>query len=178
MASEYGEDLWIEQNVTLPAHGFYLDLGCAWPGMYSNTEFLRKRGWPGLAVDGNPAYADNWRGVERFLCAVIGDGEPLRFLCHDAPDLSRVSPEGAVRLSTPLRQIVETLPPIDFISCDLEGHEFDALSTFDFGKHRPKVIISECSTYGIGEDFRVCDLLAELGYRIAHKTVANHVFTI
>ncbi len=178
MASEYGEDLWIEQNVVLLANGFYLDLGCAWPSMYSNTEFLRKRGWKGLAVDGNPVYARDWEGVDKFLCAVVGNGEPINFLCHDAPDLSRISADGPIRLSTPLSEITEPLTAIDFISCDLEGHEFDVLSTFDWDKHKPKVVISEYSTYGIGEDFRVKEMLLGMGYTLGHATVANYVFTI
>lgn len=179
MSSEYGEDVWIMDNLILPEHGFYLDLGCAWPGHNSNTEFLRKLGWDGMAIDGNPAYAKDWKGVADFRCAVLGRGtEAVNFLCHDAPDLSRVSREGTIRLTTPLWAFQEALPPIDFISCDLEGHEYEALSGFNWNGPRPQVIISEYDTHGIGEDFRVAEMLRELGYSIVHQTRANLIFKI
>ena len=58
--SEYGEDRWIAENLKLPDRGFYVDVGCAVPGSGSNTAFLRDRGWGGLVIDANPAYAALW----------------------------------------------------------------------------------------------------------------------
>lgn len=191
MGSEYGEDLWVMQHIKLPDSGFYLDLGCAWPEQYSNTAFLRKRGWRGLCVDANPLYAQDWKGVETFVCAVIGDGTQVRFKYEDAPDLSRVtydwvkkdkeipdSKEGIYMQSTSLRSLIEECPKIDFISCDLEGHEMAALSNFPWSEQLPKCIVSEFSTHNIGEDFRVRDMLLEIGYVERHRTVANIIFEL
>jgi hypothetical protein len=177
MPSERQEDEWCLRNVILPEHGFYLDLGCAWPVQNSNTAFLRRCGWRGLCVDGNPIYAPFWKGVETFVCAVIGDGNPVLFETDGAPDLSRIG-SGTLMPTIRLDALVGNLPPIDFISCDLEGQEFAALSTLDWTKHRPKVIVSEWNTHGIGADDRVCEMLIGLGYKSAYQNEANQIFTL
>lgn len=174
MPSEYGEDIWIEENLNLPDKGFYLDLGCAWTVLYSNTHFLRERGWKGLAIDGNPDYAPDWIGVEEFRNLVIGSGDTVPWLKMPNPDLSRVSRDGVPVVTTRLDEL--ELPTIDFISCDLEGQEYNSMVTLDWKNQRPGVIISEYNTLGIGEDFRVKSLLESMGYREVHRTVANIVY--
>jgi hypothetical protein len=176
MGSEFSEDLWIIQNVKLPDNGFYVDLGCAWPEQYSNTAFLRKRGWRGLCVDGNPIYAPKWKDVEEFTCAIIGDGNPALFEANGVPELSRVG-SGQIVPTIRLCDLLSNQTRVDVLSCDLEGHEFEALRTFDWQKFRPQVVISEYNTYGIGEDFRVRDMLLELGYAVRHQTKANLIYT-
>lgn len=175
--SEYGEDQWIEAHVHMPHGGFYVDLGCAWPHINSNTAFLRRRGWRGLAVDGNPAYAHDWVGVEKFVHAVIGDGGEVLFELNPNPDLSRVGSGQAIQ-TVRLDSLLEGIERIDFLSVDLEGQEFAALQTLDWSKHQPPVIIAEYNTHGIGEDFRVRDMLIEKGYRAAHQTIANLVYLL
>lgn len=177
MGSERSEDLWIMRHIQLPKDGFYLDLGCAWPEQYSNTAFLRKRGWSGLCVDANPRYALDWKGVEKFVCCVIGDGTDKEFHYSPAPDLSRFG-SGNIVPTVRLDDLVRDIPKIDFISCDLEGYEFDALSQFPWKKHLPKVVISEYNTHGIGEDFRVRDMLLSFGYRLVNQNQANMIFTL
>lgn len=171
------EDKWIAENIQLPEHGYYLDLGCAWPKQYSNTAFLRDRGWSGLAIDGNNHYAPYWHGIAPFMHAVIGDGNPVQFESNGVPELSRVGSGPTVPTYT-LENLIVGSPEIDFLSCDLEGHEFAALSTLDWTKHRPKVVISEFSTHGLGEDFRVRDMLVALGYTVRLVNEANIVFTL
>lgn len=177
MGSEYGDDLWIMANIDLPSEGFYLDLGCAWPEQYSNTAFLRKRGWRGLCVDANPIYAPDWKGVEKFVCAVAGDGNPMWFEYNDAPDLSRESGNGILLPTIRLDYLLKGFPKVDVLSCDLEGNEFKALKTLGWDAQRPKVIISEHSTFGLpSPDTRVRELLLPFGYRIVHTNEANDIF--
>lgn len=178
MGSEYGCDLWIMQHIKLPENGFYLDLGCAWPEHFSNTAFLRKRGWRGLCVDASPLYAQDWKGVETFICAVIGNGSPVGFEFADAPDLSRVKKDGITMPTLRLDDLLGGWPKVDVVSLDLEGSEFDALCTFPWESQTPKLIISEYNTHGIGEDFRVRDMLIPVGYKAVHQTVANIIFEL
>lgn len=178
MGSERSEDLFIMQHIKLPENGFYLDLGCAWPEQYSNTAFLRKRGWRGLCVDANPLYAQEWQGVETFICAVIGNGSPVKFEYNPAKDLSRVSENGIMLPALRLDDLLNGWPKVDVLSVDLEGHEFEALCTFPWESQTPKVIIAEYNTHGIGEDFRVKDMLFPLGYNVVHKNVANMIFEL
>lgn len=177
--SEYGEDRWVFENVKLPEKSFYVDLGCAWPHLYSNTAFLRELGWSGLNIDGNASYAPSWEGVAPFTNCVIGDGGKVQFAEEGVPELSRIVPTGGVAMLTRrLDEMLKDASNVDFVSSDLEGAEFDALKTFPWDKQRPRVIVSEYNTYGIGEDFRVKEMLEAMGYVERHRTIANIIFTL
>lgn len=183
--SEFGEDSWIAENVVLPERGFYLDLGCAWPTLNSNTAFLRDRGWDGANIDGNPSYEPKWSGVGTFTNCVIGSGAVARFVTGGVPELSHIEPAPAaleeIVKTRRLDELLQYSPQGDFISCDLEGHEFEALKTFDWEKNRPVCIVAEYSTWtpaGVVEDFRVKEMLEAMGYRERHRTKANIIFTL
>ena len=175
--SEYGEDAFIDSLGILPDKGFYLDVGCAWPFLYSNTAFLRERGWDGACIDGNASYERSWGGVAAFTHCVIGDGQPIAFESNGVPELSRVG-SGEIVPTRRLDDLLEFSPHVDLISCDIEGHEFEALKTFDWEKNQPLVIVAEYNTAGIGEDYRVKEMLEAMGYRERHRTVANIIFTL
>jgi len=183
--SEYGEDRWIAENVVLPEKSFYLDLGCAWPFLNSNTAFLRDRGWDGANIDGNASYEPNWSGVGTFTNCVIGDGRVARFITEGVPELSRIAPAPAlpseIVKTRRLDELLEYSPRVDFISVDLEGGEYDALQTFDWEKNRPVCIVAEYATWhpdGVVEDFRVKEMLEAMGYRERYRTKANLIFTL
>jgi Methyltransferase FkbM domain len=175
--AEFGEDKWISEHIKLPEIGFYLDLGCAWPCLNSTTAFLRDRGWSGINIDGNPVYAPNWDGVGLFTNCVIGDGKPVQFEINGVPELSRIG-SGEITPTRRLDDLLQFSPSVDFIACDLEGAEFDALCTFDWKKHKPPVVVSEYNTYGLGEDFRVKEMLEKTGYLERYRTKANLIFTL
>ncbi len=172
-------DEWIFNNLKLPERGTYIDLGCNHPTWTSNTAFLRDRGWTGVAIDGNPKFAAEWKTP--FVCAVIAKDPEVRFSIEDNAQVSRIRPEGKCVRSMPLSMILENegITKIDFLSVDIEGHEFDAFQTFDWEKIRPTIIVSEYSTEGLGEDFRVRDMLLASGlYEQVHQTVPNLVFKL
>lgn len=182
--SEYGEDAFAASLGILPEKGFYLDLGCAWPCLNSNTAFLRDRGWDGANIDGNASYEPNWSGVATFTHCIISDRPYVKFSESGVPELSRIvelpmesisSTEG-IASTRRLDELLEYSPHVDFISCDLEGHEYEALKTFDWKKNRPTCIVAEYNTAGIGEDYRVKEMLEGMGYRVVHQTVANLIY--
>lgn len=194
--SEYGEDQWIAENVKLPKDGFYLDVGAMRPDINSNTAFLRDMGWHGIIIDGHPGCMAHWKDVPnvRAMCAVVGppgkvlfarDRELSRIINPKEPrqmaypqDAMGVVEEDAETLSDILRH---TTRNIDFISIDIEGAEFDALSTFPFDRFKPQVIVAEYAalipgTAGAKFDFRVREMLVKMGYTDAHHTEANIVY--
>lgn len=195
--AEFGEDQWALENMRLPESGFYVDLGCAWPFLYSGSAFLRDRGWTGVNIDANPVYEPQWKGVAPFTCCVIGDGNPVSFECHGVPELSRIgeAPGSEIRPTKRLEDLLAYSPHVDYLTVDLEGHEFAALQTFDWAKNTPLVVVSEYSTHCGArpddlpahltyneakhaiEDFRVKEMLEGMGYRERHRTVANIIFT-
>ncbi len=50
IGSQFGEDALLGK--ILPAHGFYVDVGVYHPHLYSNTYALYKKGWSGIAIEG------------------------------------------------------------------------------------------------------------------------------
>lgn len=172
--SEFGEDLWITQNLPIPPFGVYLDVGAGHPYYASNTAIFRDRMWRGLAIDGNPRWLSVWDTP--FFCAVISKEPVVKF--EENGLLSRISPTGHEQLGMPLQGILNGfgIEKIDVMSIDLEGSEYDAFQTFDLERHQPKIIIGEYSTLGIGDDFRLRDHLLARGYRVAHQTQANLIY--
>ena len=176
--SEYQEDQWIEEHLTLPAKGFYVDVGCATPSTDdSNTRFLRARGWDGIGIDANANYAEHWQTP--FVAAIVSSQAVVPFEYRRIPTHSRVT-GNVLFAATTLDRILRFFdaPTVDFLSLDVEGHEFEALQSLDMDRYRPKVIISEYSTEGIGDDFRVRDYLLARGYAVVHQTKANLIYAL
>lgn len=176
--SQFGEDKWISENLTLPAKGVYVDIGAAHPVETSNTAFLRDRGWNGLAIDAEPSWTECWTNIENFVCAIVSPRPLVRFNSNkEEPWISRIDGEGEQRTES-IEAILDRfeIGKIDFLSIDIEGHEFEVLQSLDFDKHAPSIIVSEYDTRNIGEDFRVRDFLLGLGYSEVHRTLANIIY--
>jgi len=184
--SEFGEDTWIAANIQLPKHGFYVDVGAMRPNALSNTYFLRQRGWHGLAIDGHPDCGNFWKDVPnvRFAQALLSS-ESKGVVFKSAGPCSRIVPsdDGWKMAAHNLGYVLHCheVESIDFLSIDIEGEEFNAMTTFDFEKFRPSVIVAEYATLmpdgKVKEDFRLRDLLLSKGYREAHRTAANIIYT-
>lgn len=175
--SEFGEDKWITENLKLPEKGIYLDLGCAHPYFKSNTAFLRQMGWTGVGVDADPRWADDW--TDPFVAAIVSIFPRIGFIINqDNPYVSRTTKNGGgFQLAKHASQILEEcgIDHLDFLSLDLEGHEYHAFLTLE-REHLPTIIISEYDTEGIGKDMRVHDYLTATDYQLVHTTTANHIF--
>lgn len=181
--SQHGEDKWIVENLTLPDHGVYVDIGAADPLSNSNTAFLRDRGWYGLCVDGDKRWLDHWNEVKNciFVCEVVSPTPMVNFRTGIEPWISRViddpqsSKIGTTDIEFLLRQ--HSITKIDFLSIDIEGHEFDVLDSMDLDAHSPDIIVAEYNTREIGEDFRVRDLLTiGHGYNVVHQNLSNIIY--
>jgi FkbM family methyltransferase len=179
--AEFSEDFWISENIPLPEKGIYCDVGCAWPDLRSNTAFLRKRGWHGLAIDGNPFWKHYWDETlnAKFINAIVSNETRGNFDTSGPPDMARMRDAGERVDCIPLEHILVAhgIEHINFLSLDCEGHEFNALLSMNLARHCPDIIVSEYNTAGIGEDFRVKDYLESAGYVERHRTVANLIFT-
>lgn len=175
--SEFGEDEWLHRNNHLGGTGMvYVDVGAADPVTGSNTALLRDLGWTGLAVDGNPAYAFKWKTP--FELAVVSTESEVPFNFHPNHVVSRVEAGNPIVPAVSLESILERrgIGKIDLLSLDVEGHEFEALTSMDLAAHQPRIIISEYNTQGLGFDWRVRDFLMDRNYYVVHQTLANLVY--
>jgi hypothetical protein len=79
------------------------------------------------------------------------------------------------RLETLLEK--HNIRTIDLLSIDVEGTEVEVWKTFDYHKHKPKVVIIEYSTFGLPDNARhIQDLFSTLPYQLVHTTCTNFVF--
>ncbi len=161
------EDKWIAENLPLPEKGFYVDVGCGHPFTTSNTAFLRDRKWEGLAIDGNRTWAEDWKHIPAFCCAVIAS-QPEVLFCENAW-WSRIG-IGTSRSAETLEAILErfSVGKIDFLSVDVEGSEFEILQSFDFDLHDPSIVVAEYNAMHLPivepEQSPIPDFMADKGY--------------
>lgn len=181
--SENGEDRWIVENLPLPEVGTFVDVGANCAQLGSNTLHFVERGWRGLAIDLDQQYALQWMGKCEFMLAAIGPQGFSRV--HFEGGLTRLTGtagQGVIVPRIPLYAALDMIPfGIDLLSLDIEGGEYDALTTL--GSHRPRIIVSEFLTARLedGKYVENCDrradgLLASLGYRKVYETKNNAVF--
>lgn len=177
--AEYWEDTALSQLYPEFFHtpGYYVDVGCGHPHLNSNTHWLRKLGWQGLNIDGNRYWLPDWPPGQ-MIHAVISTHPRVHFESHPCKELSRVAETFPNTDAVTLESILEThhVDGIGLLSVDAEGHEFEVIQSMDLERHKPQFIISEYSTYGIGEDYRVKDYLCANGYEVIHRTTANFVY--
>jgi FkbM family methyltransferase len=181
------------------SRGFYVDVG-AFDGVYlSNSLVFEKAGWYGICVEALPQYAElcrqNRPGAKVVAAAVVADGrdtvelrsDPTGLFASQTPDTKVVAghykgwgfqePEWD-RVTVPaisLNKLLEGTPPIDFLSLDIEGGETEVLSTLNWERYRPRVLLLEANT---AEERRALEeTLAPAGYRLARSLNWNHFFT-
>ena len=76
--SQNQEDLFINNYFKDKNKGFYLDIGCYHPIMYSNTALLYNRGWEGTNIDMNQTSIDLFnilRKKDKNICVAISNTE-------------------------------------------------------------------------------------------------------
>jgi hypothetical protein len=154
--------------------GFFVDIGAGGP--YSNTDWLAKRDWRGVQVDGN---AQSLCGP---LVGVTRMGGVMIYATDVAPLLAQYAGFG-----------------FDFLSIDVDGMDYWLLkAAFDLG-HRPRVVCIEFNQSKVAVDdiqpyeqgfvwpggttfgcsWRALNELAEgHGYILAFKNLVNCIFVI
>lgn len=143
--------------------GVYLDIGCHHPISGSNTYLLYRKGWSGINIDldlGSIELFDFFRSDDHNEQVAVSDckGEVTLYSHHSRSPVQTVSLQSAQRMdqkglkktavaSDTLNSIIENSKfkdcEIDFLSIDIEGHEFNALKYFDFEKYNPKLVVIE-----------------------------------
>lgn len=204
--SQAGEDriiafLFYTLSITKPT---YLDIGANNPRFLSNTFYFYKNGSSGVCIEPNPKLWKMFKAARpRDIVLNVGIGlhtqDSLPFYCFgpEADGLSTFDFESAKEseANTPFR-IQQTInvaiisaneildkhfsdAPPSLLSIDVEGLDFDILSSIDFEKHPPLVICAE--THGSVEgkfvnDLRIQNLLLSKGYLVYASSFINTIF--
>lgn len=172
--SQNGEDVILSSQFKKKPIGFYVDFGAHHPTRYSNTYLLYKKGWRGINVDANESLINVFskkRPRDISVCKAIGaDGEQLEYFMFEDAAVNTFSPSEAQKwkdskwnkyigskvmtTESPNTILKNYLPPntkIDLLSVDVEGLDFNLLSSLDFNLFRPEVIVVEDTDFNFSE---------------------------
>jgi FkbM family methyltransferase len=197
--SQNGEDclLWaLFQEKTKP--GYYVEVGALDGLRFSNTYSFERAGWTGVCIEAHPDYyqlLEQNRPASVNVSVAVGDHDGRITLYANARgSLSTIMPNLESEFSmnygenfsgfTPIDIELKTLNsilndanaplPIDILSVDIEGAEWQALHGFDLKRYRPRVLVLEVND--TTEEDRLTSYLKRFGYLRARKIVNNVFF--
>lgn len=166
--SQDGEDAILARVFENQKKGFFVDIGAYHPKKISNTYLFYKKGWRGINVDANKSTIQQFKTCRRRdvnLHFAVGkntgvtnfyrfngshsaintlDSNMAEFRKNQGYNFDRIV---SVNETTLENIFFQHLPPgttIDFLSIDIEGGELNALSSNNWEKYRPKIIVAEC----------------------------------
>jgi len=156
-----GEDISIKKLFPNNHIGIYVDVGCYHPIKYSNTWALYKKGWRGVNIDIDDIKIDLFKMVRRndinIDCAVSNKTGKVKyyraglFSQINSINVDQTAEMGdyvvkevvSKRLSTVLDETKYKNQKIDLLSVDVEGHDFEVITSLDFERYNPSLIVVE-----------------------------------
>jgi len=185
--SQFGEDQWIVENLTIPKDGFFIEIGCGADGiLHSNSKFFEDIGWKGFLIEADPSAIELIRKSRS--CPVFNyvvhkeDGYIDFYIYPDKEYSSTVRPnENKLVVKTiSLKNLLENIGckiNIDLMSIDTEGSEIEILDGME--DIRPKTMIVEYNTAMYRNDVNLIkNKLISLDYNIRHVTTCNVIATL
>lgn len=194
--SQEGEDMIARRLLGDKTDGYYVDIGAHHPYRFSNTQHFYERGWKGINVDAMPGAIEPFKKMrprDTNVQAAVGKKGKLTFYIYDEPAINtfdkklvekrkkqntpyKVIKEQKISI-VPLAQLLDKYLPkgqdIDFMSIDVEGKDYEVLTTNDWSKYRPRFILIECHSTKIKDLFTdpKIKFLEKLGYEMVAKSV-------
>ena len=199
--SHEGEDLLLSRIFGDQKDGFYVDVGAHHPFRFSNTYLLYKRGWRGINIDAMPG---SMKLFNRFRprdinieCGVASGGGIMTYYSFNEPALNGFAPELKTKYTNhSIYHLVEEIPvpvgslesildeylpqdiSIDFFSIDTEGLDLEVLSSNNWAKYYPRIILVEYwdSTLENVWQTDIYTFLSSKGYVLFAKTMSTLFF--
>ena len=140
----------------LPRNGFLIDLACADGITINNTLFLEKYlGWEGLLFEANPNFVKQAK-VSRTQPIInkavsFEEGQTVSFridngllggIVEGKPEIGELIEVQTTTLQAELRK-ANAPKVIDFMSLDVEGHEYQIMKNFPFDEYKFKAMTIE-----------------------------------
>ena len=177
--SQFEEDKWIVDNLNIPEHGTFCEVG-AFDGLgCSNTLYFEEIGWRGVLIEADPYNAAkcfiNRPDAVVWCCAV---GKERLGLFH-VNELDRGA-SGICTAGKPMPVVVRPLyellnhsmeRPLDLLSIDTEGTELDVWGSIGFIS--PKIVIIEYQTFFNPSQAPAILKAMEKDYEMVHQTGCN-----
>ena len=166
--SQEGEDLILERFFENQNYGFFVDIGAHHPQRFSNTYLLYKKGWRGINIDPMPGIMNLFNKLRpedinievgisqiesKLKYYIFNDSALNTFSEKEALLKSKINPNkyfivetkiiNTFPLKTILDKFINNNVNIDMMSIDVEGLDLEVLSSNDWSKYRPKLILVE-----------------------------------
>lgn len=172
--------------------GFYVDVGAFHPTLFSNTYFFYLNGWQGINVEARPGSKTLFdkvrpRDINLELGISRDCGEmTYYFIAADSP-MNSFSPDFLRQIemleavkskilvpTLPLAEVLERHLPkgqlIDFLTVDVEGHDYEVLESNDWKRFRPRLIVVEDEGLDPDES-RIVQMMKGHGYQLCAQNV-------
>jgi hypothetical protein len=202
--SQDGEDIVIAELFNEKSEGFYVDVGAHHPQRFSNTYYFYLKGWRGINIDamlGSMRIFDALRPRDINLEIPISDkSEVLTYYEFDEPALNsfslplskertnntnyKIVTESQLKTQTLAEVLDKYLPSeqiIDFLSIDVEGLDYQVMSSNNWDKYKPTVVLVEDLELrylkNVGSS-KVYLFLEEKGYILIAKTMRTLIFKL
>ncbi len=204
-------DLIINRMFSKKNNGIFIDLGCNHPIKFNNTYLLYKRGWRGINIDLDKKSIEEFNKIRnkdynlQSLISSEPDEEKEIYYYHSRSAINTVSEElikyrktdknkiKVIKQKTEtLENVIERSPfknnSIDFLSIDIENHEYEALKNFNFNKYKIQVIVTEIhdlnqdklEIYNQSLEFvlnsKIYKLLENNGYKLINWVNSDFIF--
>ena len=202
--SQEGEDLVVADLFIDKSEGFYVDVGAHHPQRFSNTYYFYLKGWSGINIDAMPGSMkifDDLRPRDINLEIPISDkSEILTYYEFDEPALNsfnagssqervatsnyKIIAETQLKTQTLAEVLDKHLTPeqtIDFLSIDVEGLDYQVMSSNNWDRYKPKVVLVEdleLSSLKNIDTSNVCLFLEKKGYVLFAKTMRTLIFRL
>ena len=199
--SQEGEDLILERIFGDKKRGFYIDIGAHHPKRFSNTYLFYKKGWRGINIEPKPGskkYFDKIRNRDINIEAGIDmKTQRLTYFMFNEPAINTFEHSNVETLlknknhkliktieieTTTLKNICNKYLPedvkIDFLSVDSEGYDLNVLSSNDWEKYRPTLVLVEDKNFNVEDPMKseIFKFLDDKGYKLLAKTFYTSIF--
>jgi FkbM family methyltransferase len=172
--SQFGEDFFLRSEFHNTPNGFFVDVGAYHPYKFSNTHYLRSRGWRGINIEPQPFNSKNFakscKNDININCAVSQQSGNLRFkvagcisrILSDDETSSNVIIVKSRRLENIFTEY--NIKKIDLLTVDCEGHDIDALKSNNWASIRPSLILAE--DHNTSVDSELHDFMKSIDYAL------------
>ena len=199
--SQFGEEKSLNKLLKNRNKGTYLDVGCFHPTKFNNTNMLHRSGWSGINIDLNPLTIDLFNFIrprDINVCAALSNKNKKTklFYHHDLSSQNTLNKnhvkwmEGNFRLKDLTTKIIKTqklkdilnkfsIKKIDFINIDIEGNEYEVISSINLNKYKTKVICIEMLEYNKiqkNNKIKIIKHLKRKGFKKVNKIRENYIF--
>ena len=180
--------------------GNYIDVGANHPQFNNNTNFFYRKGWRGLAIEGNDQFKELWekdRPQDIFVSALISNVvKNVEFAIFPDNSMSTIDVSTIKRISSRFKseEIIKqeksttTLfdvknkffnnTEIHLLCIDIENEDFNCLLGAQLELWKPGLIVIEVknlSLYNILNN-EIVEYLTSIGYRMIAKTALDAFF--